>query len=80
MDEQDREFFRGLSDGLIGALSKLGLGDASTPMGAIEALGLAIKEAGSDVAQGLAAIGDPIDRLAEAVERLAGAVASSGEQ
>lgn len=42
------------------ALNKLGLADASTPMGAIELLSLSIKESASEISGGLHDIADAI--------------------
>jgi hypothetical protein len=53
------------------AIHWLGNADAATPMGALEALGLAIKDGDDRIAESIGA-------LAEAVHALAGAVARNG--
>ena len=53
----------GLSAGLLNiaqALKLLGLADASTPFGAIEALSMEVKEGSTRIAEGLHAIADAI--------------------
>jgi len=42
------------------ALRDLGNADAATPMGAIEALGVAVREAGHSIASGLQEVADAI--------------------
>lgn len=68
MNEQDIQVFMDQAERLIETL------------GSLEAVGLAIKEAGSDMAGGSGAIVNSIDHLTEAVERLAGAVAGLEER
>lgn len=49
-----------LSDGLTRALRDLGNGNAATPMGAIEAHGLAVKEAADNIASALEGIAEEL--------------------
>lgn len=53
------------------ALRLLGNADAATPMGAIEAHGVAIRETGEKIAGELASIAEAIDNLAEAMRETA---------
>lgn len=49
------------------ALRLLGNADAATPMGALEAHGQAVKDAGHEIAVNLAAIAEALDNLADAI-------------
>ncbi len=54
--------------GIAYQLKCLGNGDALTQMGAIEAHGVVVKEAGEAIAGGLHEVARAIEKLAEAVE------------
>jgi hypothetical protein len=47
------------------AIHKLGVADAFTPMGAIEAHAVAVKEAGASIERGLSDIADALRELAQ---------------
>jgi hypothetical protein len=50
------------------ALRDLGNADACTPMGALEAHGLAIKDVGAQIADGLQAIAEALHEVASALD------------
>ena len=60
----DSETIEEALDGIAYQLRSLGNGDASTPMGAIEAHGKVMKEGLESVASGLNAIAEAISELA----------------
>jgi len=59
---------------IAGALRLLGNADAATPLGALEAHGLAVKEAGERIGNGLESIAEALADLAAAIreQRAAG--------
>ncbi len=63
-DYQSRDFIEAI-DHVATALHRLGNADATTPFGALEAHGLAMKEAADIVAVGLEAIAEAIDNHAK---------------
>ncbi len=63
-----------IGDAIHHGLKYLGNADASTPMGALEAHGKAIIDAGESIAGSVTAVADAIDRHADAVNELARAL------
>ena len=50
------------------ALRDLGNSDAATPMGGLEALGLAIKEGCEDVGNAIRSLSDSVDRMTQQID------------
>ncbi|MDP9437542.1 MAG: hypothetical protein M3P49_02160 [Actinomycetota bacterium] len=57
--------------GISSALHRLGNADAATPMGGLEAHGLAVHEASEKIEMGLCSVASAIQELADAVREVA---------
>lgn len=52
---------------IANAIRKVGVGDAATPMGAIELLAMETKESGASISSALERIADALENVAEAI-------------
>ena len=67
MTTEDHDDLTDAIDGIARALRLLGNADAATPFGALEALGIALKDGLESIAAAIGEHSNSIDRLADAI-------------